>query len=85
MEDIIDPLRDRVMKDVPMPQSIPLSRDKLWYTQGKNILSQTILNLHHLEQNDNFFQQELPNMEVLRKHFLGEGHINKPELIEILV
>ena len=26
----------------------------------------------------------VPNMELLRKHLLREGHINKPELIELI-
>ena len=28
--------------------------------------------------------RSVPNMELLRKHLLREGHINKPELIEII-
>ena len=28
--------------------------------------------------------RKVPNMELLRKHLLREGHINKPELIEII-
>lgn len=26
----------------------------------------------------------MPNMDVLRKHLLREGHLNKPELMEIV-
>ena len=26
----------------------------------------------------------VPNMELLRKHLLREGHIDKPELIELI-
>ena len=26
----------------------------------------------------------VPNMELLRKHLLREGHINKPELMELI-
>ena len=26
----------------------------------------------------------MPNMELLRKHLLREGHLNKPELMEIV-
>ena len=26
----------------------------------------------------------MPNMELMRKHLLREGHINKPELIELI-
>jgi len=26
----------------------------------------------------------VPNMELLRKHLLREGHINKPELIDLI-
>tara|TARA_B110000503_G_C7129073_1_gene406009 strand:+ start:451 stop:612 length:162 start_codon:yes stop_codon:yes gene_type:complete len=28
--------------------------------------------------------RRVPNMDVLRKHLLREGHLNKPELIEII-
>ena len=28
--------------------------------------------------------RKVPNMDVLRKHLLREGHLNKPELIEII-
>ena len=28
--------------------------------------------------------RRVPNMELLRKHLLREGHINKPELIELI-
>ena len=28
--------------------------------------------------------REVPNMDIIRKHLLREGHINKPELMEII-
>jgi len=28
--------------------------------------------------------RKVPNMDVLRKHLLREGHLNKPELLEII-
>ena len=28
--------------------------------------------------------REVPNMDELRKHLLREGHLNKPEVVEIL-
>ena len=35
MEDLGDPLGDRVMKNVPMIAREPLTKDKLWKTQSK--------------------------------------------------
>jgi hypothetical protein len=38
MDDIVDPLGDRVMKNVPALVRIPLSREKLWHKSGKIIM-----------------------------------------------
>lgn len=37
MDDMIDPLGDRVMKNVPPISRYPLPRDKLWHISSKNI------------------------------------------------
>ena len=37
--------------------------------------------LPYLAKSDN---RKVPNMDVLRKHLLREGHLNKPELVEII-
>jgi hypothetical protein len=29
-------------------------------------------------------KRTVPNMELLRKHLLREGHINKPELLDVI-
>jgi len=36
MDDMIDPLGDRVMKNVPPISRYPLSRDKLWHISSKS-------------------------------------------------
>lgn len=64
MEDIGDPLGDRVMKNVPMISREPLTREQLWTKKSDG--------------------RSVPNTELLRKHLLREGHINKNELIELL-
>ena len=38
MDDMIDPLGDRVMKNVPPISRYPLSRDKLWHISGRELL-----------------------------------------------
>ena len=35
MEDLSDPLGDRVMKDVPPIARYPLKREELWHASGK--------------------------------------------------
>ena len=35
MEDIGDPLGDRVMKNVPQIARFPLKKDELWHISGK--------------------------------------------------
>ena len=51
---------------------IALPRDDIIYS---NIL------LNAIEKSQG---RRVPNMEVLRKHMLREGHLNKPELCEII-
>ena len=38
MEDIGDPLGDRVMKNVPQIARFPLKQEELWHNSGKNLL-----------------------------------------------
>lgn len=38
MEDIGDPLGDRVMKNVPQIARFPLTKDELWHNSGKKSL-----------------------------------------------
>ena len=68
MESIADPLGDRVMKNVP-----PIARDPL-----------TDKELYASPTPGSTGSGKIPNMDLLRKHLLREGHIDKPELIEIL-
>jgi hypothetical protein len=35
MDDLLDPLGDRVMKNVPPIARFPLKRDQLWHKSGK--------------------------------------------------
>jgi len=63
----LDPLKDRVMKNVPVIARWPLTREKLW----------------HVPKNSND-GLEVPNLAVIRAHLLKEGHLNKPEIIEII-
>ena len=35
MDELLDPLGDRVMKNVPMMARFPLKKDKLWHSSGK--------------------------------------------------
>jgi len=37
MDDLIDPIGDRVMKNVPPIARLPLTREKLWHNSGKHI------------------------------------------------
>ena len=41
----------------------------------------TLILFNYLAKSDN---RKVPNMDVLRKHLLREGHLNKPELTEII-
>ena len=36
MDDISDPLGDRVMKNVPTIARFPLTKDQLWHISGNN-------------------------------------------------
>ncbi len=36
MDDISDPLGDRVMKNVPFISRFPLTKDQLWHISGNN-------------------------------------------------
>lgn len=38
MDDLLDPLGDRVMKNVPPIARFPLKRDQLWHKSGKNLI-----------------------------------------------
>lgn len=44
MEDIGDPLGDRVMKNVPQIARFPLKKDELWHVSGKKITNQVTIN-----------------------------------------
>lgn len=70
MEALGDPHDDRVMKNVPPIARDPLTHDQLFGNQTPGATA---------TGND-----KLPNMEILRKHLLREGHINKKELMEII-
>jgi len=63
---LIDPLGDRVMKNVPPLSRFPLKRDQLWHNSPKSN------------------NREVPNLELLRKHLLREGRLEKKELIELI-
>ena len=65
-EDLIDPLGDRVMKNVPPIARYPLKRDELWQISAKS------------------GGRVVPDMDLLRKHLIREGVINKEELMEII-
>ncbi len=67
MDDMIDPLGDRVMKNVPPISRYPLQRDKLWHVSAKSN------------------NREVPTPEVLRKHLLREGRLEKKELMELIL
>jgi len=47
MEDIGDPLGDRVMKNVPQIARFPLKKDELWHVSGKE-LSDIITIIKHV-------------------------------------
>ena len=66
MDDLLDPLGDRVMKNVPPLSRHPLTREQLWHNSPKSN------------------NREVPNLDVLRKHLLREGRLNKKELIEMI-
>lgn len=68
MESLEDPLGDRVMKNVPPIARFPLTSEELY---GNGTPGAT-------------GSGKIPNMDLLRKHLLREGHIDKPELIEML-
>lgn len=68
MESLEDPLGDRVMKNVPPIARDPLTKEELYGSGTPNATG----------------SGKIPNMDLLRKHLLREGHIAKPELIEIL-
>ena len=70
MEDLGDPCNDRVMKNVPQIARDPLTYDQLFDNCTPNATASG--------------SARLPNMELLRKHLLREGHIKKKELLEIL-
>ena len=38
MDDLLDPLNDRVMKNVPQIARFPLKRDQLWHKSGKILI-----------------------------------------------
>ena len=78
MEDLNDPLGDRVMKDVPMVARFPLTRDEFWHNSRK--YSHFRHNLNIAKSNN----RRVPNIDLLRNHLLREGHINKAELIELI-
>ena len=54
----------------------------------KIIASLTITNLIRVLTIYDFLDKckgrRVPNLEVIRKHLLREGHLNKPELMEII-
>ena len=70
MENLSDPLGDRVMKNVPPIARDPLTREELFGSETPKATGST--------------PGDLPNMLTLRKHLLREGHINKPELMELI-
>jgi hypothetical protein len=78
MEDLNDPLGDRVMKDVPMIARFPLTREELWHNSGKyNYISYEF----PIAKANN---RRVPNIDLLRNHLLREGLINKAELSELI-
>lgn len=70
MEDLGDPLNDRVMKNVPQIARDPLTHEELFGNQTPNSTATG--------------SAKVPNMDLLRKHLLREGHIDKKHLLEIL-
>jgi hypothetical protein len=48
MEDIGDPLGDRVMKNVPQIARFPLTTDELWHNSGKHTFILTVIILPDL-------------------------------------
>lgn len=70
MESLTDPLGDRVMKNVPPIARDPLTRAQLFGSETPKATGSP--------------EGDLPNMLTLRQHLLREGHINKPELTEII-
>lgn len=81
MEDLNDPLGDRVMKNVPPMARDPLIRSKLWHKSSKYQFFEMPHTFFHIEKSGG---REVPNMELLRSHLLREGHLEKVELMEIL-
>lgn len=69
MESLEDPLGDRVMKNVPPIARDPLRDEELYGSPAPNATG----------------HGKIPNMDLLRKHLLREGHIDKPELMDILL
>jgi len=43
MEDIGDPLGDRVMKNVPQIARFPLTKEELWHNSGKHSLTNKVI------------------------------------------
>ena len=68
MENLDDPLGDRVMKNVPQIARDPLTDQEIYGTPTAGATG----------------SGKIPNIDLLRKHLLREGHINKPELMELL-
>ena len=77
MEDLKDPYGDRVMKNVPIIATIPLTRDQLWKYNDDSKLNLKWL-IIWIEN------KRKPNVDRLRKHLLREGHIAKKELVELI-
>lgn len=54
MDDLLDPLNDRVMKNVPQIARFPLKRDQLWHKSGKILIHKKTTIAISNKQNNNF-------------------------------
>ena len=45
MDELLDPLGDRVMKNVPMMARFPLKKEQLWHSSGKYIFNFNFINI----------------------------------------